>query len=245
MGRASESSTSLCSPTLSRSNLTHSLAHTSQSLAHTPSFTHTHSPTLTYPHTHSPTLTYPPTQLLAHVLTRAQTQFARAYSLIGAKAQTMDDAVAAARTVQHLHAEARLHVEYCASFGVSEAAMEAAGEDSACTAYTRYVLDIGHSHDLLALLVAMAPCLFGYADIGAWLLRDPATRHHAANPYYRWILTYGCSPTYAAAVDAGRALLERKARAAANARLPELIGIFLQATRLECDFWAMGLRGPP
>lgn len=178
------------------------------------------------------------------MLTRVQTQFARAYSLAGAKAQNMDDTVAAARTVLHIQAEARLHVEYCASFGVSEAAMEAASEDGACTAYTRYMLDIGHSHDLLALLVAMAPCLFGYADIGAWLLRDPATLHHAANPYYHWILSYGRSPTYAATVDANRALIERKARTAAPARLPELVDIFLQATRLERDFWAMGLRGP-
>jgi hypothetical protein len=36
--------------------------------------------------------------------------------------------------------------------------------------YTRYVLDIGHSGDALDLLVALMPCVAGYAEIGLGLL---------------------------------------------------------------------------
>jgi thiaminase/transcriptional activator TenA len=42
--------------------------------------------------------------------------------------------------------------------------------------YTRYVLDIGHSGDALDLLVALMPCVAGYAEIGLGLLHNPATR---------------------------------------------------------------------
>lgn len=107
----------------------------------------------------------------------------------------------------------------------------------------RASLDIGNSHDVLALHVALAPCLFGYHDIGAWLLGDANTKHQD-NPYYKWILVYGQSKSYLDAVREGRAFLERKARAAGPDRLEELVDIFAHATKMERGFWTMGLQGP-
>ncbi|KAI5858837.1 thiamine biosynthesis protein Thi-4 [Tricharina praecox] len=171
------------------------------------------------------------------------TQFARAHSLAGSKANRMEDTLAAAKIVQHIYEESRLHINYCEGFGISKEDIEATEEDIACTAYTRYVLDIGNSHDVLALHVALAPCLFGYHEIGAWLLADANTKHHD-NPYYKWILVYGQSESYLNAVREGRAFLERKARAAGPDRLEELVDIFAHATKMEKGFWTMGLEGP-
>ena len=51
--------------------------------------------------------------------------------------------------------------------------MEAAPEDLACMAYTRFVLERGMSGDLLDLHIALAPCIVGYAEIGARLTSIP------------------------------------------------------------------------
>ena len=40
-------------------------------------------------------------------------------------------------------------------------------------AYTRYVLDAGMRGDLLALKVALAPCVIGYAEIATRLASRP------------------------------------------------------------------------
>ncbi|KAI5821359.1 Phosphomethylpyrimidine kinase-domain-containing protein [Pyronema omphalodes] len=169
-------------------------------------------------------------------------QFCRAHSLAGSKATTMEDAAASARTVQLLYDESRLHIEYCAGFGLSQADVEATEEDVACTSYTRYVLDIGHTDDVLALNVAMAPCLFGYHEIGKWLLKSENTKHGKENPYYDWILTYASSDSYVESVRLGRKILEEKVRSAGPERVEELVDIFYQATKLERGFWDMGLR---
>jgi thiaminase len=51
-------------------------------------------------------------------------------------------------------------------------------------AYTRYVLDAGMRGDLLALKVALAPCVIGYAEIATRLASRPGA-HAATNPYGR------------------------------------------------------------
>lgn len=62
-------------------------------------------------------------------------------------------------------------------------------ETQACTAYTRYVLDIGQSQDYLALQLAMAPCLLGYYAV-AEMLRDHADTKREDNRYWAWIENY-------------------------------------------------------
>jgi thiaminase/transcriptional activator TenA len=70
--------------------------------------------------------------------------------------------------------------------------------------YTRYVLDIGHSGDALDLLVALMPCVAGYAEIGLGLLHNPATRL-TDNPYASWIRNYGDEGYLTASRRAGAA----------------------------------------
>lgn len=60
---------------------------------------------------------------------------------------------------------------------------------TACTAYTRYVLDVGQSQDWLALQVALAPCLLGYGAVARMLCDDAATKRDG-NPYWSWIEAY-------------------------------------------------------
>jgi thiaminase len=73
----------------------------------------------------------------------------------------------------------------------------------ACTAYSRYILDIGASEDWLALQIAMFPCLLGYHHIAKRLslLQDPSAPK-TANRYRQWIDNY-IADDYTQAVGKG------------------------------------------
>ena len=108
-------------------------------------------------------------------------------------------------------------------------------------AYTRYVLDAGMRGDLLTLRVALAPCVVGYAEIAARLAARPDARD-VTNPYRVWIDEYAGAPYQEVAAKA-RAHLDRLANLYVTpAREAELVTIFMEATRLETDFWEMGWR---
>jgi thiaminase/transcriptional activator TenA len=170
--------------------------------------------------------------------------FARAYALAAYKAESLADIRAAAETLRALcDVEMRLHVQYCAGWGLSEADMEALPEAPETMAYTRYVLERGMAGDVLDLHVALAPCVIGYAEIGQNLLRSPAARRQG-NPYVAWIDMYA-GEEYQAVARTAVAQLDRLAeRRLTPARLPDLARSFAEATRLEAAFWQMGLDAP-
>lgn len=168
--------------------------------------------------------------------------FARAYALAGAKAGSLADLRAAAQSVTNIvDVEMPLHVAYCRDWGISEADMEAEPEAMETIAYTRFVLDRGHSGDKLDLEIALAPCVVGYAEAVARLLADPAT-NHAGNPYAAWMDAYA-GDAYRGWVSGCISKLDALGGAkGAEARYPELLATFRAATMLETAFWDMALR---
>lgn len=174
--------------------------------------------------------------------------FARAYALAVYKSESLDDMRQAAGTLDALlNHEMSLHIEICAGWGLGEADIVAAPEAARNIAYTRFVLERGLSGDLLDLLVALAPCVMGYGEIGSALKADPATRLDG-NPYRDWIETYAGS-AYQEVALAARDQVDRVAAAriggdvTASGRWPSLRRTFAAATRLEVGFWDMGLAG--
>ena len=134
-----------------------------------------------------------------------------------------------------------LHVKLCAGWGLSAADLEQAPPAVEMLAYTRYVLDAGMRGDLLALKVALAPCVIGYAEIATRL--DARTDAHAVtNPYRDWIAEYAGTPYQEVAANARTHLDALADLYATPAREAELIATFKEATRLEADFWEMGWR---
>lgn len=167
-------------------------------------------------------------------------QFTRAYALAVYKSDTLADMRQAAAGMAGILDEMGLHVKYCQDWGISPAEMQSLAEARATTAYTRYVLDVGMSGDLLDLHVALAPCIIGYAEIARLLME----RHGAMqddNPYRSWIETYA-GAEYQALANAEVEQLDRLIASRGGAgRMASLTGIFRHATRLEADFWEMGL----
>ena len=168
-------------------------------------------------------------------------QFARAYALAVYKSDTLPDMLqAAAGMAAILDIEMGLHVEFCAGWGLSEADMQSAPEASACMAYTRFVLERGMAGDLLDLHAALSPCIIGYAEIGAMLAADPDTMVDG-NPYTPWIEMYA-GDEYQEVAESEKAFLDDLlVRRGGPGRMVALSDTFAKATRLEVDFWQMGL----
>ncbi|ETI22771.1 phosphomethylpyrimidine kinase [Cladophialophora carrionii CBS 160.54] len=168
------------------------------------------------------------------------THFARTHALAAYKSRSMPAIAASAHIILHIQREMALHLSYCAEFGISQAELDDPArttESLACTAYSRYVLDVGASQDWLALQMALAPCLLGYAVTAARLHADPASvRGTDRNPYWRWIENY-VAEDYCEAVRVGRELIETNIVKQSPARIEELVAIFVRATEMEVRFW--------
>lgn len=171
--------------------------------------------------------------------------FARAWSLAVVKAETLNEMKVCAGTVDALvNYEMSLHVKTCAGEGIDEATLFAATEEFENLAYTRYVMDAGVQGDFLDLMAALAPCCFGYGEIGVRL----AASASEGTPYADWIETYADGSYQGVMANIGQmidgAVLRRLGdHPAESARWPHLQQRFMTATKLEASFWDMGLRG--
>ncbi len=168
--------------------------------------------------------------------------FSRAWALAITKADTPEEMRLCAGTVNALiNEEIALHIKTCAAAGISEEDLFAAEERPENLAYTRYVLDAGHSGDLLDLLAALAPCVMGYGEIGAALIKD-----HAPD-YAEWIGTYGSAEYQEVCHDVAALIDSAVARRlgddpTGSPRWAALCKRFDMATKLEVGFWDMGLK---
>lgn len=166
--------------------------------------------------------------------------FSRAWALAAYKGRALEDIRAAQQTMQGILSEMELHLRLCERWGLSAAEVEATEEHHSNVAYTRYVIDCGLQGDLLDLHVALAPCVIGYAEIGKALAPvDPTALHN--HPYKDWIAEYA-GEGYQGVAAAARANLDRLAsRSVSEERFKELTKIFAMASKLEANFWQMGL----
>ncbi len=109
--------------------------------------------------------------------------FARAYSIVAAKAPTWD-------VFQSFHAlatgvleELNLHDSYAQTWGVDLRTVE---PGSATRQYTDFLLNTAWSQEPGTTAVAMSPCMRLYAFLGQSL----AAQGHAPHRYSQWVDTY-------------------------------------------------------
>ncbi len=167
--------------------------------------------------------------------------FARAYALAVYKSRNMAELRHSFDGLKMIvDVELGLHVDYCRQWGISEEELTRLPEAKATLAYTRYVLDTGSRGDLLDMHVALAPCLVGYGEIVNWLNDQSDTRRGEENPFDAWIAMYESDDFQAAMRDEVN-WLDARLSTVTDERFDELVTIFSNATRLEIDFWQMGL----
>jgi thiaminase len=73
----------------------------------------------------------------------------------------LEEAHGFARTVTNIFSESKLHIDYCESFGITGDGLLETVEAMETVAYTRYVIDKGHSGDIFDLQIAISPCMIG------------------------------------------------------------------------------------
>jgi len=170
--------------------------------------------------------------------------FSRAWALAVVKSETLSEMKLASATVDALvNIEMKHHVDICAGYGIDEQTLFDATEEPENLAYTRFVLDAGLSGDLVDLLAALAPCIFGYGEIGARLAKHASSD----NPYAEWIETYASDTYQQVCVEVGElidaALVRRIGSDFGDSpRWERLTERFVTASRLEAGFWNMALR---
>jgi len=167
--------------------------------------------------------------------------FARAFGLAAFKSTTVAELEHAKASMSAiLDIELSLHMQYCESWGISGAELETTVESTANMAYTRYVMERGMAGNLLDLNVALAPCIIGYAHVANWLLTQ-SFLNTTDNPYTSWIEMYS-SNEYQEVAEAHRQIIDQIAITdLSEQRIAELSTTFGSATRLEINFWQMGL----
>ena len=143
-----------------------------------------------------------------------------------------------------LDVELALHRELLDEWGISPGAVDEVPEATESIAYTRYLFDICLKGDALEFHTALAPCVLGYAELGARLAASPRTRQ-SGNPYARWVEKY-TSDGFASVVGVASEHLENLARERlTERRFPELVDIFARTLRLDIAFWEMAYRAEP
>lgn len=171
--------------------------------------------------------------------------YSRAWALGVIKAETAEEMRLCAATVDALiNRELALHVKTCAAQGVNEDALFNAEEEIENIAYTRYVIDSGLQGDFLDLLLTLAPCTFGYGEIGLNLKQTLKP----GNPYEEWINTYAGEGYQQVCLEVGRLIdsaIERRLGPDPenSPRWKRLLARYSKAVELEANFWSMGLRG--
>ena len=83
--------------------------------------------------------------------------------------------------------------------------------------------------------------MVGYGEIANWLNSRAETIRGESNRYDAWIAMYE-SEEFQEAMQAEIGWLNERLADVSPARFRELTRIFSDATRLEIDFWEMGLK---
>jgi thiaminase/transcriptional activator TenA len=166
--------------------------------------------------------------------------FARAKAFAVVKGESLAAMREKAAAVLAILDETKLHLKYCAEWGLDEAAVIATPESAETVSYTRWVLDRGLFGDILDLEVALVPCTVGYGEVALRVLADPARRVEG-NPYQSWIDTYGSDDYQAMARAAALRIDALGVSHGGEARFARLSADFAEAARLEQRFWQQGL----
>lgn len=131
--------------------------------------------------------------------------YARALSIVAAKAPTLaDTAMFARHAAEVFDVELGLHGELLPELGLDAATLEAEPVGPTTQAYTSYLLATAYAGSFADGLAAVLPCYWIYARVGAELMQ----RGSSDPRYQRWIDSYG-GEEFAATVAEVLALTDR------------------------------------
>jgi thiaminase/transcriptional activator TenA len=164
-------------------------------------------------------------------------EFGRVLALAAARAEDLETMGRFADLLRAtLKDEMDLHRRYAARFGLTSGDLEAATPAPATRAYTDFLVRVAYEGPLAAVVAALLPCAWGYAEIASRLAARGTPP--ADDRYQEWIKTY-TSPQFVGYAEWLRDLLDHLSDALSGADQKRLTEIFLASSEYECRFWDM------
>jgi thiaminase (transcriptional activator TenA) len=167
-------------------------------------------------------------------------EYSRVLGLAAARAEDLETMGRFADLLRAtLRDEMDLHRRYAAKFGLTSDDLEAATPAPATRAYADFLVRVAYEGPLAAMVAALLPCAWGYAEIASKLAARGTPP--ADDRYQDWIKTYS-SPEFVAYVEWLRDLLDLLSDAMSGADQKRLTEIFLTSSEHEICFWDMAER---
>ncbi|MGJ1418948.1 thiaminase II [Sphingobacterium spiritivorum] len=156
--------------------------------------------------------------------------FGRALSLIGARADHIQDALAFMRFgANAIIVENALHESYFKDFGVTERGQI----QPACHHYIHFLKSTAALDAVEVGIAALLPCFWIYKQVGDYIYTHQRQEN---NPYQKWIDTYA-GEEFGEEVRKAIAICDRVAASATTDIRLKMTEAFVTASRLEYDFW--------
>jgi len=157
-------------------------------------------------------------------------EFGRALALTGAKAFDIADALAYIRFAENaIVVENILHESFFKDFGLTDKG----SIQPACHHYIHFLRSTAAFEPVEVAMAATLPCFWIYKKVGDYIYQNQNT---AANPYQRWIETYG-GEEFAVAVQKAIEICDNAAANTTPDIRKRMTQAFITSSRLEYDFW--------
>ncbi len=159
--------------------------------------------------------------------------FSRALGIIAGRVADPQIAKQFAESSQNaLAVEGVLHATFLRDFAPAEAAGAKAEKTATCFSYTNYLLATAHGKPVEVAVASVLPCFWIYWQVG----RHIQAQAGPANPYERWIETYG-DEVFGGRVCSVIAIADGMAAAAGSKVREDMLAAFQRAAQLEWMFW--------
>ena len=167
-------------------------------------------------------------------------EFARVFAWAVAKADSLESMSWYASVLDlTLNTEMDLHRQYAERFDLTPADLEAEPMWPTTRAYTDFLVRTAADGDMLDLLAALLPCVWGYVYLAQKLAEGspPGDQRYAD-----WITQYA-SDEFAQALDRLRNELDSLANPISDEKRDRLKDIFVVSSHYEWKFWEMCWEG--
>ena len=132
-----------------------------------------------------------------------------------------------------LETEMELHRQYAARWGISVEELESERTAPATDAYCDFLLRTATLGDFGELAAALAPCMWGYSEIGRRLAEQGEPAHEG---YAEWIRMYA-SEDFGRLAGWARELLDAAAEGTGDAGRQRMLAAFMASSEHELAFW--------
>ncbi len=138
-----------------------------------------------------------------------------------------------------LNGEMTIHNKYKDLLNITEDEIKKTKKSIHNLSYTRYMIEVGYSGDILDILVSVLACSWSYKEIGDRLSKK--SNYSKDNFYYYWIHEY-CSDSFKKDNDELIKLIDKLGQNCTEDKYKKLEEIFINCSRYEYNFWEMSYK---